>query len=143
MQDLNLRTVLPIDALAVRCFRPDSANLPSSLIYFKKLRETLLKFLNRSNKGFILFYTKPITQSLVVWGCSLINLRLGLYNFPFKHNIGYGVPRGNRTPDTQLRRLMLYPTELQAHHGGKARIRTYDPKCHKLICYPYTTFPIF
>src|SRR5437588_7329385 len=27
----------------------------------------------------------------------------------------FGAPGGNRTPDPQLRRLMLYPTELRAH----------------------------
>ena len=27
----------------------------------------------------------------------------------------YGVPEGIRTPDTRLRRAMLYPAELQAH----------------------------
>ncbi len=28
---------------------------------------------------------------------------------------GFGMPGGTRTPDLQLRKLSLYPTELQAH----------------------------
>ncbi len=51
-----------------------------------------------------------------------------------------GLPGGDRTPDPQLRRLMLYPTELRADmkkahrvsffiriHGRSTRIRTLDP----------------
>ena len=51
-----------------------------------------------------------------------------------------GLPGGDRTPDPQLRRLLLYPTELRAEHTKKGsqkepfslngrgdRIRTYDP----------------
>ncbi|SBP90111.1 hypothetical protein THIARS_90261 [Thiomonas delicata] len=29
----------------------------------------------------------------------------------------FGLPGGNRTPDPQLRRLLLYPTELRAASG--------------------------
>ena len=45
----------------------------------------------------------------------------------------FGAPGGNRTPDPQLRRLLLYPTELRAEiekkkrYGRGDRIRTYDP----------------
>ena len=47
-----------------------------------------------------------------------------------------GLPGGDRTPDPQLRRLMLYPTELRAeieskrlwrNDGRGERIRTFDP----------------
>ena len=41
-----------------------------------------------------------------------------------------GLPGGDRTPDPQLRRLMLYPTELRADSkkdGRGERIRTFDP----------------
>ena len=51
-----------------------------------------------------------------------------------------GLPGGDRTPDPQLRRLLLYPTELRAEmeqkrprkgpyliYGRGDRIRTYDP----------------
>ena len=42
-----------------------------------------------------------------------------------------GLPGGNRTPDPQLRRLLLYPTELRAeierNCGRGERIRTFDP----------------
>jgi hypothetical protein len=31
-----------------------------------------------------------------------------------------GAPGGNRTPDPQLRRLLLYPTELLARNDAKA-----------------------
>ena len=53
---------------------------------------------------------------------------------------GSGLPGGDRTPDPQLRRLLLYPTELRAEIKQKRprkgpflmcgrgdRIRTYDP----------------
>ncbi len=53
---------------------------------------------------------------------------------------GSGLPGGDRTPDPQLRRLMLYPTELRADvkkahevsffrmfNGRSTRIRTLDP----------------
>ncbi len=50
-----------------------------------------------------------------------------------------GVPEGIRTPDPQLRRLMLYPAELRAHkqnnskqNGANDRIRTGDIQYHKL-----------
>ena len=33
----------------------------------------------------------------------------------------YGEPEGSRTPDTRLRRPLLYPTELQAHDCIKNR----------------------
>ena len=36
--------------------------------------------------------------------------------YPF----GLGLPGGNRTPDPQLRRLLLYPTELPADAAGAA-----------------------
>jgi hypothetical protein len=36
-------------------------------------------------------------------------------------NGGYGAPGWNRTNDPQLRRLMLYPTELRAHIGGATK----------------------
>ena len=51
-----------------------------------------------------------------------------------------GLPGGDRTPDPQLRRLLLYPTELRAEakkahrvsffldiNGRGERIRTFDP----------------
>jgi hypothetical protein len=42
-----------------------------------------------------------------------------------------GLSGGDRTPDPQLRRLMLYPTELRTETGefdGRGeRIRTFDP----------------
>ena len=43
-----------------------------------------------------------------------------------------GLPGGDRTPDPQLRRLLLYPTELRAEierkrYGRGERIRTFDP----------------
>ena len=42
-----------------------------------------------------------------------------------------GLPGGDRTPDPQLRRLLLYPTELRAEserkYGRCERIRTFDP----------------
>ena len=44
---------------------------------------------------------------------------------------GLGLPGGDRTPDPQLRRLLLYPTELRAeiqrNYGRGERIRTFDP----------------
>ena len=40
--------------------------------------------------------------------------------------LGSGAPEGIRTPDPQLRRLLLYPTELQARSGRGERIRTSD-----------------
>ncbi len=45
-----------------------------------------------------------------------------------------GLPGGDRTHDPQLRRLMLYPTEIRAEtrrtslkYGRGERIRTFDP----------------
>src|SRR5687768_1560564 len=35
-----------------------------------------------------------------------------------------GAPGGNRTPDPQLRRLLLYPTELLARNGAKVTYTT-------------------
>ena len=46
-----------------------------------------------------------------------------------KYYIVYGVPAGIRTPDPQLRRLLLYPAELQAQNkinGAQRRNRTTD-----------------
>ncbi len=36
----------------------------------------------------------------------------------------YGLPEGIRTPDPQLRRLLLYPSELRAEFGGPPESRT-------------------
>ena len=65
---------------------------------------------------------------------SLVIERLRLWLWVF------GLPGGDRTPDPQLRRLMLYPTELRADTkkahlvsffvwilGRSTRIRTLDP----------------
>ena len=49
------------------------------------------------------------------------------------HTDQCGLPGGDRTPDPQLRRLLLYPTELRAEierkkrYGRGERIRTFDP----------------
>ena len=47
----------------------------------------------------------------------------------------YGVPAGIRTPDTRLRRPLLYPTELQIHIGAENEIRTRDPRLGKAMLY--------
>ena len=48
---------------------------------------------------------------------------LALYQLNYIHHIfiknKYGTPEGIRTPDTRLRRAVLYPTELQAHIVGR------------------------
>ena len=48
-----------------------------------------------------------------------------------------GLPGGNRTPDPQLRRLLLYPTELRAvvQDGRGDMIRTCDPLLPKQMRY--------
>ena len=48
-----------------------------------------------------------------------------------------GLPGGNRTPDPQLRRLLLYPTELRAvvQNGRGDMIRTCDPLLPKQMRY--------
>jgi EAL domain-containing protein (putative c-di-GMP-specific phosphodiesterase class I) len=62
-------------------------------------------------------------------GCPLRTKKLLSCRF-FK---SIGLPGGDRTPDPQLRRLLLYPTELRAeiernlNDGRGERIRTFDP----------------
>ena len=46
-----------------------------------------------------------------------------------------GVPEGSRTPDTRLRRAVLYPAELQAHNGAGDGTRTRDPRLGKAMLY--------
>ena len=55
-----------------------------------------------------------------------------------------GGPGEIRTPDTQVRSLLLYPTELRAHSmgkmknldGGPGEIRTPDAQVRSLLLYP-------
>ena len=49
---------------------------------------------------------------------------------------GYGTPEGSRTPNPQIRSLVLYPIELRTHsiaNGVGDGARTHDPQCHKLM----------
>ena len=58
---------------------------------------------------------------LILWRRSKFNKcqplyylkKLAFLNYCFGYMIG--VPKGNRTPDTKFRKLVLYPTELLAH----------------------------
>ena len=52
-----------------------------------------------------------------------------------------GLPGGNRTPDLQLRRLLLYPTELPAVVGRGGEIRTPDPLLPKQMRYQAALHP--
>ena len=48
-----------------------------------------------------------------------------------------GETTGIRTPDTRLRRPLLYPAELRAHkNGAEDEIRTRDPRLGKAMLYP-------
>src|SRR6185312_13689392 len=48
----------------------------------------------------------------------------GAAAIPSNRENSNGAPGGNRTPDPQLRRLLLYPTELLALHARWCRIRS-------------------
>ena len=50
----------------------------------------------------------------------ILNFSINFFGF-------YGAPEGIRTPDPQLRRLLLYPPELQAHMGSLSLAYGYDP----------------
>ena len=57
---------------------------------------------------------------------------LTAWRIPFKIN---GVSEGIRTPDTRLRRPVLYPTELQTQNGAENGTRTRDPRLGKAMLY--------
>ena len=44
-----------------------------------------------------------------------------------KLSFSFGDPAGIRTPDPQLRRLLLYPAELRDHHISQIRLQCCDP----------------
>ena len=48
--------------------------------------------------------------------CYLQSHNLALYRLSYARHIFCGAPGEIRTPDTRLRRPLLYPTELQAHN---------------------------
>ena len=57
-----------------------------------------------------------------------------------------GLSGGDRTPDPQLRRLLLYPTELRTEgpsrlNGRGERIRTFDPLLPKQMRYQTALHP--
>ena len=85
------------------------------------------------------------------------------YRLAIPHHEKYGEPTGIRTPDTRLRRPLLYPTELWTHmermmrieltlsawkaevlplnyirikDGAEDEIRTRDPRLGKAMLYP-------
>ena len=73
--------------------------------------------------------------------------RIGFPCPPSSHNnikqyqLINGAPEGIRTPDPQIRSLVLYPAELPApdsleESGAPGEIRTPDPQIRSLVLYP-------
>ena len=52
--------------------------------------------------------------------CYLQSHNLALYRLSYARHKFFGAPGEIRTPDTRLRRPLLYPTELQAHKSSCA-----------------------
>ncbi len=81
------------------------------------------------------------TGRLADWGfqvgMSLATLRLRLKRGESRHDVvslgKAGLPGGDRTPDPQLRRLLLYPTELRADIDGRRfRAIVFEITCEAL-----------
>ena len=68
--------------------------------------------------------TNMLTRAMAAWRAALdMRGATGLVNDPEVRTIeAHGLPGGDRTPDPQLRRLLLYPTELRAEAKKAHRV---------------------